>query len=378
MGKKVTPEEVVKKLTAKKQPKVWYDTEGLSTGSTLLNLAISGRASWGLYAGQYYLFVGDSNSGKTFLTRAFLAEAANNPRFAKHRLVYDDVEGGALMDTRRFFGAKLADRLEPPAGTMAAPRYSETIEQFYFRAEELFRAGPCIYILDSTDSLSSKDEQKKQAKDRAAFARKGTLQDEKGSYGDGKAKKHSTTLRQLLAPLKKHGSILVIINQTRDNIGFGSQFEPKTRSGGNALEFYACAQMWSSVKQKIKKRVLGKDREVGILSRVRVKRSRITGRGRTALVPIYHNYGVDDVGCCVDWLIEERHWKGRKLVTGMGDDEEGGKELVAPEFNYKGTTEGLVKRIIEQGKEAELRALVAEVWHDIEDQCGLDRPPRYS
>jgi ATP-dependent DNA helicase RecG len=64
MAAKLNGTEVRKKLTAPKKATVWYDKDGLSTGSTLLNLATSGRASWGLYAGQYYLFVGDSNSGK--------------------------------------------------------------------------------------------------------------------------------------------------------------------------------------------------------------------------------------------------------------------------------------------------------------------------
>ncbi|KKL16215.1 hypothetical protein LCGC14_2497770, partial [marine sediment metagenome] len=38
-----------------------------------------------------------------------------------------------------------------------------------------------------------------------------------GSYGDGKAKKNSAGIRQLLGPLNKSGSIIFKINQTRDN-----------------------------------------------------------------------------------------------------------------------------------------------------------------
>ena len=43
------------------------DVDLLGTGSTLLNLAISGKTCGGFPAGKYVFFVGDSSSGKTFL-----------------------------------------------------------------------------------------------------------------------------------------------------------------------------------------------------------------------------------------------------------------------------------------------------------------------
>ena len=58
--------------------------------------------------------MGDSTAGKTWLSFSLFAEACLNGAFAKHRLIYDDVEGGALMDVRKYFGASVADRVEPP------------------------------------------------------------------------------------------------------------------------------------------------------------------------------------------------------------------------------------------------------------------------
>src|SRR6186713_2266183 len=86
----------------------------LSTGSTLLNLGLTDDPFYGLLSGHYYFFVGDSSSGKTWLTMNILAEAAYNPRFASYRLIHDNVEDGALMDVRRFYGKQTARRLEAP------------------------------------------------------------------------------------------------------------------------------------------------------------------------------------------------------------------------------------------------------------------------
>jgi len=173
---------------------------------------------------------------------------------------------------------------------------SHSIEEFYYHIDDaLEQKKPFIYILDSMDSLSSKAEKDKFDETKMAY-RKG--KEVAGSYGDGKAKKNSTSLRQLLAPLQKTGSILIIINQTRDNLGFG--FGKKTRSGGRALRFYATIELWSSVKRKLSRTIKGKKRQLGVECSIQIKKNRITGRERTLTLPIYHSFGIDDVGSCVN------------------------------------------------------------------------------
>ena len=133
---------------------------------------------------------------------------------------------------------------------------------------------------------------------------------------DGKAKINATNLRRFLTPLKKSGSILIIINQTRDNLGFG--FEKKTRSGGHALRFYANIEMWSSVKRKTSKTVRGKPRQLGVECKIQIKKNRITGRERTIFLPIYHSFGIDDIGSCIDYLLTEDYWKKDKEINAKG------------------------------------------------------------
>ena len=101
------------------------------------------------------------------------------------------------------------------------------------------------------------------------------------------------------------------------------------------------------------------------MARVRVKKNRVTGKDRTVEIPIYHSYGIDDVGSCIDYLIEEGHWKSSK-----------GK-VSAPEFDYDGPRGALVRMIVEQGMENDLRSTVQETWDEIEQSLTMNRPPRY-
>lgn len=343
------------------RPLLW-----LSSGSTLLNLACSGNPEGCFIAGHFYFLVGDSDSGKTFLALTCLAEASINPLFDNYRFIYDAPEGGALMDIKRFFGSGVASRLEAPSKEKdGTPHHSGTIQEFYYHVDDALNAGrPCIYILDSQDCLTSKEEIEKFDKSKTAF-RKGALKELAGSYGDGKAKVNSSHLRKLMTPLERTGSILIIINQTRDSF---DMFEKSTHSGGRSLKFYATLQLWSSCAGKLKRSIMGKERQLGVSCKVRVKKNRVNGRDRTVLIPIFHSYGIDDVGGMIDYLISEGVWKksGSSVeVVGLG-----------PSFDVA-SKEKLIKKIEDDGLEDDLRELVTSTWQDIEKACEVERKARY-
>lgn len=342
-------------------PRAIKASDYLSCGSTLVNLAATGNPFGCFVKGKYHFFVGDSASGKTWISLACLAEAARNKNFQHYRLIYDNSEDGALMDFEKFFGAKMAQRVEPPHGTRRKPTFSVTIEDHYFYLDDAINRGePFIWITDSMDSLSSADEQDK-FQDLKKATRLGKTTP--GSYGDGKAKKNSMYLRQILPRIEKLESILIILNQTRDNLGFG--FEKKVRSGGHALRFYAHLEMWSSLKSKIQRTVQGKNREVGVLSQIQIKKNRFNGRLRKVEIPIYHSYGIDDVGSCVQFLVQENHWKKTK------------SKIDASEFEVAGSEEKIVRYIEQHNLEKELALLVAEVWEEIEEACTIQRKRKY-
>jgi len=359
--------DIKKAILRKRKKEILTGKDFLSTGSTLLNLACTGYPDRGFAKGRYYFIVGDSVSGKTWLSLTCLAEAAKNPNFKDYRFIYDNAEDGALMDIRKFFGKEVFERMVPPGWKRDASRFSMfsfTIEDFYYNMDDAIKDGkPFIYILDSMDSLSSEVEGNKFDSNKKA-SRKG--EDSKGSYGDGKAKVNSAMLRRVIGkPLLRSGSILIVINQTRDNIG-ALQFQPrKTRSGGHALDFYACLEMWSSVAGRIIKIVRGKKRQLGVYCKIKVKKNRITGRERTVTIPIYHSFGIDDIGSCIDYMLDEGDWEIR-----VG-------EINAKELGIKGSKRKLVKIIEMDGLEKDLRELVGDVWNEIEDACKIRRKRRY-
>jgi hypothetical protein len=146
---------------------------------------------------------------------------------------------------------------------------------------------PGLYILDSLDAVSDKDE----------------LEGEfgKDSYGARKPKLLGQLFRRVVQLLEQKRVHVMIISQVRDNIGvtFG---EKHTRSGGKALDFYASQILWLASMGKLKKTRGGVERTVGVKIRAQCKKNKIALPFRECEFPIIFGYGIDDVTACVEWL----------------------------------------------------------------------------
>jgi hypothetical protein len=346
-----------------KSPKYVFDPENfLSSASTLLNCSLTDNPFCAYEKGKYYFFVGDSQSGKSFFTMCAFAEASIDPAFDDYTFIHDNTEDGVLFDVDRYFGKKVAKRLRAPAvDENGEPCCSAYIEDFYKHAKAAFRRGPTIYILDSIDALTSRQEEKKEeAQEKEAAAGKKVT----GEMSDGKAKINSKKLRSLIRPMKQSGSILIIVVQTRDNLGM--TFSEKTRSGGRALKFYATSEIWTSVIKTLTKEVRGKKRKYGIITRMDVKKNRHTDFVGQADIPIIAGYGFDDIGGCVDWLVENEHWNK-------------GKKITAPEFSEVPLGREKLIQTIEETKNGHyrLQELVGEVWNELRESLKPKRKPRY-
>lgn len=356
----------------------------LSCGATLGNLAASGRIQGAFCKGRYHFYVGDSGSGKTMLCLGLFAEATHNKNFDDYRLIYDNAEDGALMEIEKFFGKKCAERLEPPSvDANGGAVYSTTIEDFYYnlynalthtvkeqvvqadgKKKSVDRNKPCIYVLDSMDSLDSEYSGKKFLEGKREWDGGPKA---KGDYGDGKAKKNSQNARKITAMLRDTRSILVVICQTRDNID-ADMFEPdQTFAGGRAIKFYAALEMWTSIAKRLKRSVNGHDRQIGIVTRVTVKKNRLTGKEWSVTVPMYWSSGVDDVGSMVDFLVDEKHWKRNQ--DGI---------IKADEFKHIAGREALIQYIEAENLEKDLQQITADVFNEIVEACKVERKPRYS
>lgn len=341
----------------------------LSTGATLLNLALTDDPFGGLLPGKYYHWVGDSAAGKTLFSMTCMAEAYLNTFFRKYRKIYDNPEDGCIMDLDTLFNEEVADSIEPPAKKDGEPVYSSTVEEFYYHLDDANKVGePFIYTLDSMDAIDSEAAQKKFEQTKKAYRKIQRGQDAEvaGSYGTDKAKKNSEGLRKVTQKLKDSGSILIIVSQTRDAVG--SMFGGKTTAGGRALKFYATVEAWFSIVGRITKTVNEKSRLVGVTVEVEVKKNRITGKLHKVKIDVYPSHGIDDLGSCVNFLLEEKWW---------GQEKQGGK-IDATEFGISATKEKLISHIEKKGLEDKLREVCGKCWRSIQEKAKINRKNRYS
>jgi hypothetical protein len=345
-------------------------SKGLSSGIRLLNLACSGKSSVAFLPGLYYLFVGDSAAGKSWLLLQTLAEASMNLNYNDYRFIHDNPERGTLMNFKKYFGKAMSERLEAPSPSGS----SALLEEFYDNVQDAANSGkPFIYGLDSEDALddeaslikAKEDKKRRQKGSTHTENEDGEVKKPKGSYKLSKPKLNSGMLKVAFNSLRDTNSLLFIIKQTRDNIGPDAMFKPKTRSGGNALTFYATQELWFSIKGKIRDTRLGKPRVLGTTLKIHVKKNRESGKDRIIEVPFYPDHGFDDTGASVNWMIDEDRWEVRK-----------GKVIV-PEFEFEGKTEKFIQWIEENNKEKELGAMVTEAWIEVEEACKVQRKRRY-
>lgn len=144
-----------------------------------------------------------------------------------------------------------------------------------------------LYVIDSLDALTS----------RAALKRK-TGQ---GSFNLEKPKVMAELFSKLVRRTRQSGVCLIFISQTRDNIGvtFGDK---QTRSGGNALDFYASVVLWLHQVGMIHQEIRGVKRTIGIDVRARAKKNKIAPPFRECRFPIRFSYGIDDLVASLEYL----------------------------------------------------------------------------
>jgi len=342
----------------------------IPTGNVLLNCALSDNPNGGYGAGKMVNLIGDSSSGKTVLALTMLAEACRDPRFDEYDFIFDDVETALEIDVEAMFGKTLAKRIKFIS--------SDTIEDFYGAIyNQIQTLRPFIWIIDSFDALTSRDEKKRAAEFGKQEAKRKKNEDDdneqkdektKGSWKTEKPKMASEIFRVITGEMKKSDSTLMVISQTRDNLGFGAQFTPKTRSGGKALKFYATHEIWLATGEshKLLKRPIGAD------CMVKVTKNKLTGKRRSVYFPIYYDYGVDSIESCINFLLDEKHWiqKDKTKTEKAGID---AHDMKIPRMKIS----EMVKYIEDNNLEHKLNDIVGKVWADIEEKIKLNRKPKY-
>ena len=337
----------------------------INTGSTLLNLLISGKWNGGYKTGSLANVIGDSSAGKSFKALTMLACACANPEFKDYELIYDDAENRNNFDMDMLFDEKVAKRIKSPYGVdkNGRKRNSHTAEDFADAvASRLNAKQKMIYVLDSFDGLYSEADEAQDKKERAVREKRRDgkkVKDVDGSYRMGKPVVLTRLLREIDDTLSESESLLIIVSQAKDNIGFG--YSTKSRAGGRALLFHATYEMWLSVLETIKR----KEAPVGTRTKVNVTKSSFNGRKGKIDTIIYNDYGLDDITTNIDYLVEMKRWEKNKQT------------IDAKEFGVKGTISTIVAHIEKEQLEDKLSQIVEEVWTKFYDSIATNRQRRY-
>lgn len=209
--------------------------EAVSTGSILIDRAIG---IGGLPKGRIVEIYGPEASGKTTLALQAIAQA--------------QMKGGvcAFIDAEHAMDSSYASKIGVDVDNLiiSQPDYGE---QALDIAEMLIRSGAVdIIVVDSV----------------AALVPKAELEGDMGDSHMGlQARLMSQALRKLTPVVHKSKTVLIFINQLRENIG-AMPFAPKeTTTGGKALKFYA------SIRIDVRRIASLKKNDVQIGNRLKVK-----------------------------------------------------------------------------------------------------------
>jgi recombination protein RecA len=209
--------------------------EAISTGSILIDRAIG---IGGLPVGRIIEIFGPEASGKTTL--------------AMHVIAQSQKRGGicAFIDAEHALDVTYAKNLGINADELiiSQPDYGE---QALDITEMLIRSGAIdVIVIDSV----------------AALVPKAELEGDMGDSHMGlQARLMSQALRKLTPVIHKSKTVLIFINQIRQNIGAMPFANKETTTGGNALKFYA------SVRLDVRRIASLKKNDVNIGNRVRVR-----------------------------------------------------------------------------------------------------------
>jgi len=320
------------------QPTFDGTTEAIiSTGSTLLDLAISGGRvrGGGIVGGILVEIFGPESSGKSVL----ICEMAGAVQRQEGQVMFGDPEGRLDKQFAKIFGFD-ADKTN-----YTRPDYIPEV----FKAVRDWRPKPAGKIhgifADSLAALSTDLEMSNEEGDK---------------YGGRRAKEFSQELRKTCRVLANKNYLMVCSNQIRENIGvtFGAKFDS---TGGRALRHYPSLRIRTSIHKKLVKEKTFKGTEikrvVGVEIGAEIVKNSTWVPFRTAPLTILFDYGIDDIRQNLQYV--KTHNRNSTYTIG-------GKSL-------SNKMEDAI-RLIEQDKlEQQLREEVINCWEYIEDKFKSNR-----
>ncbi len=248
----------------------------ISTGSDMLDLAISNRPNGGIAVGRITEINGLESSGKSLLGAHLLAETQKKGGVA----VYIDTETSVSRDFLTAIGVDISSMLY--LHTETVEDIFEIIESIVVKIRESNKDRLVTILVDSLAAASTKVEME------ADY--------DKDGWATSKAIVISKAMRKITQMIGREKVALVFTNQLRQKLGvmFG---DPWTTSGGKALPFHASTRIrlknMGQLKDKSGKNVLG------MKVRAQIVKNRLGPPLRNADYTMYFDRGIDNYG---NWL----------------------------------------------------------------------------
>ena len=317
------------------------DSLMISTGSTLLDLAISGGRvrGGGIPGGILVEIFGPESSGKT----VFLCEIAGDIQRKGGKVMFRDPEARLNREFARTFDLNF-DEVE-----YGRPN---TVTELFTGIREWKPEGNGIINGIMADSL-------------AALSTDMEMDNEEGDkMGGRRAKEFSEGFRKTARLLSQNNYLIVASNQLRDTMATQPFAQKSKPPGGWAIGYYSSLRLKTNVVQKLSRQTKmgGKARKLthGVQTEVTVVKSSVWKPHRSAIVTIDFDYGIDDVRENLNYV---------KDMTGASEYAVGDEKL--------GTKmSSAIAKVEEEDLEGKLKEQVINLWEELESKLTVERKPK--
>lgn len=302
----------------------------LSTGSTLLDLSISGSKvrGGGVPGGIIMEVYGRSGSGKT----SILSELGGSVQSKGGQVEYLDPEARLDTEYARIYGMEIPkERYHKP----------DTVSEMFKIISDWKPKDPSKINMIAADSLAALSTE---------------LELEKGDkMGMRRAKEFSEGLRKQCRYIEKNNWLIACSNQVRQG-DYGD-----TTPGGKAVEFYSSLRISCNQLKPIEKEKKFRTGKIvkfitGIESMCKVTKSSIDVPYRMTPIFITFNVGIDNVRGNLQYL------KDMLCLT----------KYKAVDMEYQGMDQAIA-HIEKHNLENDLREEVIDLWEEVQTMCTINR-----
>jgi recombination protein RecA len=266
-------------------------TDWVSTGSTMLDLAISNRPYGGLPVGRITTLTGLEGTGKSLVCAHIVADTQKKGGQA----VYIDTEAAAAPEFWTALGVDLKSMLYLPQDTIEGS--FQMVEDIIGVVRKSDSNRLVTIIIDSIAGASTKMELE------AGYERKG--------YATGKSIIVSEAMRKLTNLLAKRRILLVLTNQLRQNLNAMAFGDKWVEPCGKSTSFHSSVKVRFETIEKLKN---GDKEVIGTNCRATVRKNRLGPPFKSAEFEVYFDSGIADYASWIDVA------KKKAIITGPSNN----------------------------------------------------------